>query len=265
MKFLFFPIIFTFVYNISTAQIGGLSASKLGSLTSTTVDYKKIEFEPSFYYSRSKQYWNSEGNPENLYSTADSISALSGMYFRFTYGVLENMECGITVSSELSICNFGVRYNFLRKPKFEVAAIGGANIPMGTRDIDLRIKATNNIAQVGLGVVTTYSFNEDFSLDFMSQFMRFTKETVTHDKGAYYLNMDLGYYILDHQLQFVGAMAYQFVRDEVGGHQLFTLNPGVTIETGEKFIAVVSFPFGVYGKREIKNTAVNFALTLLFD
>ena len=258
-------IFFAFWSHSIIAQIGGLSASKLASFTTQTVDYKKIEFEPGFYHSRSAKYWNSEGKSENIFSTSDSLDVVSGMYFRFTYGLYKNMEIGFSISSDLSISNLGFRYQFFQETKFSMAAIIGANIPLGNRTKDQRIRATSNLMQIGGGLVTTYDFTKNLSLDFTGSFMGFAKETEAHDKGGYYLNMDLGYYLFNHQLQIVGAAAYQFIKDDFGGHQVFTLNPGITIETGKMFIAVLSFPFDVYGKRMSKNTAVNFALTLLFD
>jgi len=258
-------LIAVFISGSAMSQIGGLSASKLASLTTKTVDYKKIEFEPGFFHSRSGRYWDSNGELKNIYATSDSLTAVSGMYFRFTYGLWKDMEAGFSISSDLSIAQLGFMYQFLKKSKFGLAGIAGVNIPLGTRTIDQRVRATSNLMQLGVGIVTTYDFTENLSLDFTGSFMRFIKETEERDKGGFYLNTDLGYYLFDHQLQIVGAAAYQYIKDEKGSHQVFTINPGVTIETGKKFIIVVSFPYDVYGKRESKNTAVNFALTLVFD
>ena len=265
MKRLLTILIFVFVSGSVSAQIGGLSASKLTSLTAKTVDYKKIEFEPGFYHLRSTKYWDSEGNLKNIFSTPDSIKVVSGMYFRFTYGLWENMEAGFSISSDLSIAQLGFRYQFLKKSKIGIAGIGGVNIPLGTRMIDHRIRATSNLMQVGVGLVSTCDFNENLSLDFTGSFMKFVKETDAHHKGGLYMNMDLGHYFFNHQFQVVGAASYQFIKDDDGGHQVFTINPGVTIETGKNFIIVVSFPYDIYGKRETQNVAVNFALTLTFD
>jgi len=251
-------------FNLS-AQIGGLSASKFGSLTVDVVDNKKIEFEPGFFHARSSQHWDNNGDLQNYYSTSDSIKAITGFYFRFTYGLWDKVEIGVALSTDLAMSQWGIRYAFLQKEKYGLALISGVNIPLGNRTIDQRVRATGNLMQAGLGLVGSYSFTENFSFDLTSQYVHFLQESEDNDQGGIYLNADLGYYILDHQLQFVVGTAFHSLSNDVGNHQALTINPGVTIETGDNYIIVLSVPFDVYGKREGKNVGFNFGLTLTFD
>jgi len=261
-------LLFLSIISVSSTlfgQIGGLSASKIGSFCTDVVDHKKIEFEPGFFHSRSSQYWNNNGDLKSIYSTSDSIKHVTGFYFRFTYGLWDKVEFGLALSTDLATSQWGVRYAFLQKEKYGLALISGVNIPFGNRTIDQKVRATNNLMQAGFGLVGTYNFNENFSIDFTGQYLHFLQETDDNDRGGLYLNTDLGYYLWDHQLQLVSGFSFHNVSNDVGSHQALTIIPGITVETGNNYIIVLSVPFDVYGKRESKNVAFSFALTLTFD
>ena len=265
MKHLFFLFLGILISLNLSAQIGGLSGSKLGSFTADVVDHKKIEFEPSFFHARSSKYWDSNSNLVDIYSTADSLKVVTGLSFRFTYGLWDKLEIGLAVSTDVSAASLGLRYTFLQRKTYGLALIGGLNIPLGNRTIDQTIRATGNIAQMGFGMVGSYSFSENLSIDFTGQYLHFLEETLDNDKGGFHLNTDLGYYILNHNLQLIGGLGYRFVKNDIGNHQVLTVYPGVTIETGKSYIIVLSVPFDVYGQQENKNLGFNFALTLTFD
>jgi len=265
MKQLLLFISFIILSISAIAQIGGLSGSKLGSLTVGVVSDKKIEFEPSFFHARSSQYWDNNKNLSNIYSTNDSLKVVTGFGFRFTYGLWDKLELGLSVSTDLSAASLGMRYAFLQKDKYGIAAIAGLNMPLGNRTIDQTIRATGNIPQMGLGLVGTYNFSENLSLDFTGQYLHFLEETNDLDKGGIYLNSDLGYYVFNHQLQLIGGLGYHFIRNKIGSHQILTVFPGITVETGNNYIIVISVPFDVYGQQENKNMGFNFALTLTFN
>ena len=54
------------------AQVGGLSASKLGTLSTSVVPEGTIEFEPFFGYSLSTHYFNEFGDRKSLYASTDT-------------------------------------------------------------------------------------------------------------------------------------------------------------------------------------------------
>ena len=265
MKRLLLSLISLSFSTIIFAQIGGLSGSKLGSLCTNVVHHNKIEFEPSFFHARSSQYWDNDNKLHSIYSTEDSLKVVTGLSFRFTYGLWDKLEFGLSVSTDVSTANLGVRYIVLQKEKYGIAAITGLNIPLGNRTIDQTVRATGNIPQMGLGIVGSYNFSKNLSLDFTGQYLHFLEETNDYDKGGLHLNSDLGYYVFNHQLQLIAGLGYRFIQNKIGSHQTLTVFPGVTIETGESYIIVLSVPFDVYGQQENKNLGVNFALTLTFD
>lgn len=261
-------ILFFLLISLSTtsfSQIGGLSGSKLGSMTVDVVDDKNIEFEPNFIHARTNKYYDSNGALQNLYNSTDSLKVVTAMGFRFSYGLWDKLELGLGISTDLGAVSFGLRYVFVQKEKYGFALISGVNTPLGNRTFDQTIRATGNIPQMGLGMVGAYNFTSNLSIDITGQYIHFLKETSNLDKGGIFLNTDLGYYILDHRLQFVGGLGYHYISNNVGSHQILTVFPGITVEASKSFIIVFSVPFDVAGQLENKNIAFNFALTLTFD
>ena len=258
--------LFVLIMSMNTfAQVGGLSGSKLGSYTVDVVDDKKIEFEPNFGHARASHYYDNSGNLHSIYSTSDSLKVVTAMSFRFTYGLWDKIEMGMSISTDVSAASFGFRYSFLQKEKYGLSLMTGINVPLGNRSLDQTVRATGNIPQFGIGMVGSYSFTDDLSIDFTGQYAHFLKKTDDNDKGGIYINTDLGYYILDHKLQFIGGLGYHYITNNVGSHQILTVFPGITVEASNNFIMVFSIPFDVYGQRENKNVAFNFALTLTFN
>lgn len=246
-------------------QIGGLSASKLSSQTAAVVPNKTIEFEPGFYHSRSSQYWDANSNLQNTYSSPDSVSLITGMYFRITYGLWDKIELGVSISNDLSQSDWGLRYNFLNNDKIGMAIISGVNLPWGNKLIDERLRVNSNIAKAGFGFVGSIYSTENLSFDFSGQYMHFIRQTTDNDKGGYYFSFDAGYYIFKKQYQIMAAAEYHHINNNNKAHEVLSFIPGFSIETGNRYIIVIGFPMDIYGKRETKNTAVNFALTLNFD
>jgi len=253
------------ISSLSIAQIGGLSASKLGSFSVGVVPNNMIEFEPSFTHYSSRHYWDNNSDKQNIFSTTDSVRNISEMSFRFSYGLWDKLELGVSVAPNVSMSSWGLRYILYNSDKVGFAAITGMNIPLGNQTIDKKIRVAEDILSIGAGGVMTYNFNENFSADFTGQYLYHIEETAKHDKNSIFLNLDFGYYILNHQLQFATGVAYRSVYDDDGVHNALTITPGITIETGKRFIIVLYFPVDIIGKNEIINNGFGFALTLLID
>ncbi len=248
------------------AQIGGLSGSKLDALCAGVVPGKKIEFEPGFYHLRASKYWDENGSLKNLYSTDDSIRKITGMNFRFSYGVFEKLELGTAISTDLSVSSWGAKFVVFQNQKIGVSVMAGANIPFGNREINKKARLSQLLTSVGGGAIFSANLTENLSFDFNGQYMFFTKRPDDNNKGSWYFNADFGYYVFKHQLQLITGIMYQ---DAVfkGNYtsQIFTIFPGITLETGKHFIIVLSAPFDVYGVNALKNSGITFALTILID
>jgi hypothetical protein len=126
--------------NIS-AQIGGISGSKINAVCVDVVDHKKVKFEPGISYYTSKYFWDNSGTLKNIYNSTDSVNHFTGMNFRITYGLWDKLEFGGSILTELLVSNLGLKYVIVQNKKFGFAAITGANIPLGNKPIDKSIKS----------------------------------------------------------------------------------------------------------------------------
>ena len=162
-----------------SAQVGGISGSKLTSVCVDVVDHHKIEFEPSFYHVRSSQTWDDDGHLDDIFGSSDSSNRNTGINFRMTYGLWDKLEIGGTISTDLQMSNWGLRYIVYDKKKLGFAVVAGANIPFGNKPIDKSIRLEDNLASVGGGAVMSAAFTDNLSLDVNAQYMAFTKKNTT--------------------------------------------------------------------------------------
>ncbi|OYT10933.1 MAG: hypothetical protein B6I18_06495 [Bacteroidetes bacterium 4572_112] len=262
---IFLTSFFVIISFLASAQIGGLSSSKLSALSADVVNDKNMEFEPGFRSSRSNKYFDSDGNTQDMFSTSDSVKHVTGMAFRFTYGLWDKFEIGMSVSTDLSLVNIGTKYEFINKENLSIAAIAGLNVPMGNGTVNESIRATTNVMQAGVGGVVSYILNDRISADFTAQYVHFIKSTIDNNTGGVYLNGDVGYYFFDNNFKLITGFGFYSINNDIGSHQALTVYPGFTVESGKDYFIACSFPFDVYGKNEAKNVAFNFTLTLTFD
>lgn len=263
-KALLLLIVFLFTINLS-AQIGGLSALKLGSFSATVVPDKQMEFEPGFGYYQTSYYWDDNSDLQEIYSTSDSTHYVSAMSFRFTIGLWDKLELGVSISPDLAISNWGARYIISQNERMGFAAIGGVNIPLGNRVIDKRLRTNDDIANAGFGGVFSYSFTDKFSTDFAAQYMYYLDETVNNEKGSAYLHLDVGYFILNGNIQLISGLAYARSKNDICCSSVLTLNSGFAVETGKNYSIAFNFPVDIYGKHQTRNTGLSFVLTILLD
>lgn len=248
------------------AQVGGLSASKLGTLCSTTVSEGTIEFEPFFSYSMASNYFDSQGAVQQLYSSSDSTLLFSSMGFRFTYGLIENLEIGVSLPIDISEISFGAKYKLPLYGRFTMGLLAGYNTIIGNQVYVRRNAAHEIMPSVIGGLIMTYELSDKFSIDFDAQYQKHTRiNTEGHTRG-FYANGDIGYYLLE-KVNFIIGLNYNYQTYENTGEnsQLLTLNTGIAIEKAENFILVLNAPFDLLGKNEYKTTGFGLALTIILD
>ena len=104
-----FVIIILFSQN-AFSQISGISASKLVVINTETVPANKIEFEPSFNI---------------LIQKSDSMPISSDFGFRFTYGLNNKTEIGISLPINMQGINWGIKYQLAHFDKLSFGMIAG--------------------------------------------------------------------------------------------------------------------------------------------
>ena len=263
--FLLFISVIT-IWFTSFSQIGGLSASKLGTLSTETVSVNKIEFEPFFGFSYACCHFNENRSETPLFASNDSLQIFSDLGLRFTYGVINNLEIGISLPIDVSTISFGAKYKLPIEGNHTFGILAGYNTLLGN-NIFVRKNSINETtpAFVG-GMIMSSKFSDKFSIDFMAQYQMHTILTANSHKNGYFISADAGYYLLK-EIDFIIGMYYYFIDSENNSNSksLFTINPGITIERAENFILVLNTPFDIFGKNEYKTTGFSLALTILLD
>ncbi len=260
-KLFLLSISFLIAFQVN-AQIGGLSVSKLNSFCADAVDRHQLIVEPGFSYTTSKKHWNNNSDLLRIYSTNDSLNAEAGLRFRFTYGVSDNLEIGVTVPADMSTSSWGVKYLLFQDEKYGFAAIGGVNYPFGKGAINK--KDAENAIQGGLGAVFTWSPTETFSADVTLQAAKYIPEPEYSSEGYFSLSADAGYYLFNGNLLVAAGLGYQKYFSDNLKQYSFTLYPGIAINTGKNFCITLIHSFDLAGRNTDKQqiTDVSFTLTL---
>lgn len=265
MKKLLFTSLYTLFSIAIFAQVGGVSNSKLASLNAGVIDHHIVEFEPTVTHMVSHKTWNNEGKLQDLYGSSDSVFKSTGLGFRFTYGLWGKLEIGGSISTDLAMTNLGMKYNFWGNDKMDIATVVGANIPLGNKTIDKTRRLSDNLTSMGGGFIYSAYFNEKFSLDAAAQYMFFAEKTDDNHKGSFYLNTDVGYFVFDNTLQLIVGAGYQNSSFDQINSNTVSIYPGITVETGKRYVLILQAPFDIAGKNSRKSFGASFSLTISID
>jgi len=256
-------ILFGMLGGTASAQVSGVSASKLTALDATLVSANTLEAEPSFTYLYGKSAFDNDGKSYPVSSDPDSAVILKYMFFRFTYGVGKNLEIGTFVTANLSSISFGAKYRFVQYRKFLGVALLGINF---SNESNFSIRKTGFFGKsigIATGVALTNNFTPRFSLDVSAQYQNsFCYEGSLSDD--YFFDSDCGYYIFHQTLQLVAGFSFQYNHYKTGNPDAYLLSfhPGVTIETGKSFIIVFYTPIDLMGKNVGNFTGFSLAFTM---
>ncbi len=266
MKKVIITLSLVFAISIAYSQVGGLSASKLGTLCTETVPAQTIEFEPFFGLASSTYAFDFNGGKQNLFSTTDSTQFFSETGFRFSYGLFENLEVGISIPIDVSTVSIGAKYKLPIEGKMTLGVLAGYNGIVGNEIYVKRNSVHESTSSVVGGLIMTYDFSEKFSLDFNTQYQKHLNKTIEgHDQGIH-ISTDLGYYLIEN-VNFITGFNYTFKNNDIfdQNSHLFTFNPGIAIEKAENFILVLNSPIDLFGKNEFKTIGFGLALTIILD
>ena len=96
-------ILAVFICHSLTAQIGGISTTKINTIDVAPIPFQTIEFEPTFGSCRSSSFWDTQGNRIRV----DSTTVSSNLSWRVTYGLSEKTEVGLTTTSNINGLSIG--------------------------------------------------------------------------------------------------------------------------------------------------------------
>ena len=248
------------------SQIGGISASKLATPSSGTVALNSIEFEPSFSFASSKNSFDEAGIKQSLFSSKDSTMLFSSTGLRFTYGLLKNLEIGVSLPTDISIVNFGVKYKLPIEGKLTFAVISGYSTITGNGIYVKRNATHESTSSMAAGIVLSYEFSERFSCDFNTQYFKHRHTTNEGHNQGIYISSDIGYYLIKN-VDLIMGLNYYFMDNIISSNRsnLLTLNPGIAIEKAKNFILILNTPIDLSGKNEYSSYGFGLALTVLLD
>jgi hypothetical protein len=182
---------------------------------------------------------------------------------RIIYGLFDRFEIGVSVPMDMRTASFGARFVVLQKKDVGFALIGGMNVPMSEGTYNRGYRTEDNALQAGFGGVLSYQKGDNFSLDINLEYDHFLKVPASTKTGTIYTSMDAGYYVFNHQLQLIGSVGFEHSHLKNGLNQTrLILYPGVTVETGKRYIIVLAAPFDVYGRNINKTAGFIVALTI---
>ena len=247
------------------AQTGGVSASKLATVSALPVPQRKIEFEPSLAVSYFSQYYNTSRELISYFEDNDSINIESEMSMRFTYGLNESTEVGMFLPVDADNISIGAKYQFLDLKNISIAALAGVNlninssVPKGKRKYE-----ESDLMSTGL--VVTWQLNDKFSVDMDGQYQFTLNKTTDQHKYDGFLDIDAGYYVFS-WLQPILGLNYRISDFLVCTTDIFTtvLNAGFTIEPAEQFLMVINAPIMLGGKNTDRIFGFGFALTITLE
>lgn len=250
------------------AQVGGISASKLGSFNTETVSKHTIELEPTFSFSFAKKEWNRDSKLVNIYTNGDSIVKESELGFRMTYGLTNDLEIGVNFLSDAENLSVGLKYNIpLKMKKMSLGLIGGTNIPLGNKSYNPKDELAENTTQIALGGVMSYEFNDRNSLDVNLSYQDYFKKTTNKHKNDLFFTADFGHYLKQKNILLITGLVYSYSRFDNNDLNVYllTANIGVSLEYAKNFLVILNMPVDLAGKNMHKTIGGSIALTIMFD
>ncbi len=252
-------LLISFSSLICKAQIQGISASKLISMSSDAIDKNTFEFEPAFGYLKYRKYWDEKGKLHDV--PGDSVYYESELAFRFTYSVAEGLEIGATIPANVSRMYFGTKYCREFSDKFNAGLMAGVNLPVGTGGYHTTIRPYEQAQRLGVGLIFSYQPNYKLSFDANIELQEITGKTIEGYKESFMYKMDAGLFV-NEWLQPV--MAFSASHNHFDGYETnrFTFYTGCTIEPADNFLMVLTLPFDISGRNANKLSGFVFALTV---
>lgn len=244
------------------AQIGGISGSKINSYCTDVVNVHEMEIEPSISFSRARYSFADNRTKTRLFRTNDSTMLSSGMRLRITYGILDNIEVGVSMPTDVSYANWGAKINVFKAGNIDLGLMAGLNTPFGTGTRSMVSRTSANTMQACIGAIGCISPSQDLSVDMNIQAGKYFKPLELESDHFYSLGADAGYFVFNGTLQLIAGFSYQRNFSGPAVQELWTLYPGITVETGRDFILVIHNSMDVAGRNLLKQSILDISVTI---
>lgn len=169
----------------------------------------------------------------------------------------------MSAPADVSGVSWAAKYITFQNEKSGLAFIGGVNLPLGNKIYDQTSSDPHEIGSFAGGFCISHKFNDKLLLDFDLQGQRLFNNVNENNHSDLFINSDIGYYIKEHAQLICGVSYFNnFYKNSKSDNSLFNIHPGISYETGENFLIVLSTQIGLYGKNIDQCYGVNIAFTM---
>ena len=246
-------------YNLMS-QIYGLSSTKITTLSAEILNKKSFEFEPGVSYQWASKYYNDKSRLIPLSPNNDSTLIINSIAFRFTYGIIDNLESGIMITD--GSFSLGIKYRLINKDITNMSIVAGTTL---ANESDIVFKNSNFFGKtisIAGGLVITTNFN-NLSVDYDIQYQNI-RDSEHYYSNDIFLNIEMSY-LFKNSIRIVSGLfhIYNFRNPIYNNNSyLLTYNIGLSIETGKMYSFSIGFPFSLIGRNYNRYNGFNFALTI---
>lgn len=254
-------LLFILLLSVSSAQaqVAGISASKLNTINAEPISKGALELEPTFSSSRSSAVWGVDGLDE-----LGNTSVSSSICWRVTHGISDGIEVGLSIPSDFSSGSLGLKTILSAKDIFSLGAMIGISTPFGNRNFNQDNRAADDLTSYGIGLIGSWIFSSVSSLDANIQYQDYFNTVGAESPSGILYNVDYGHYIAGGKFQlFVGA-GYQTASADGFSANVFSLFPGISVETSDKYMLVLNTQHDLFGKNAEKTIGLNLAVTTMW-
>jgi len=201
-----------------SAQINGLSASKLNAFHTTPIVHKEAELEPTWNYMRSN-------GPEG----SDSTLLETNLSWRMTYGIAEGAEIGFNAPSDFSSFCFSAKAQIYQRDKIALGLMAGAgfNFENGIVAPDQSL-----LSYYAGGLIVSYELDGKNTIDANIQAYKNTGG----GSSNILMTADWGSYLIGEKFQFIISTIYSHSSES----KVLMLSPGISIESSEKYALAIN-------------------------
>ncbi len=243
-----------------TGQIAGIAATKVTAYNATPITKHTAEFEPTYNTFWTDSFWS-----ENQLIKSDTTNFSSIVNWRISYGLTDDIELGLQTDANVSYSNLAIKAKIYEKDVLALGVMVGVGIPLANRNTDKKNKGINDVSNYGIGVIGSYEINDKNSIDVNVQFQNYFDQLDGILGPAFFVSADWGSYSIADNLQIIFSAGYQAGKSDNIKNKLFSIYPGISIETAKNFAIAIAASQGIFGKNIEKGFGLGVSFTTFWQ
>ena len=243
----------------SYSQVAGLSNSKVGVLSTDSVEPGQFEFEAAFDVQKSRNFVTVGGEETSL----DGAILSSGMGVRMTAGFDYGIEAGLSFPVDVSSVGGGIKWRFLSIGNKTLAFMGGAELI--TESGFIPSDSSRGGSYTG-GIIFGYSSGRKMSIDADFSMTLYTADVLWIPDRSFVYDLGIGYMLTD-ALQTVVeiAVSNSSFTDSKYDNSKSTLTSGYTFKINDAMLVVMGVQFDFKATNDYKGKTFLSGFTFTID